>query len=193
LTGIPETLLEASDGMLYGTARGNYYGHSSLFQLNPATGQVKTIYKFDPLVAACECILAQATDGKIYGVSYNGGAYTGGTVFSMDLGLPKPLPHVGTINPTSGSAGQSILLFGDVLLGATAVSFNGAPATTFTVPSNQGIWATVPSGATTGPITVTTPNGSYTTTQAFTVQTNTARAKRKNQSRTGQYTIAKKS
>ncbi|MGC9951008.1 MAG: hypothetical protein ABSF64_31995 [Bryobacteraceae bacterium] len=56
------------------------------------------------------------------------------------------------------------------LLGTTAVSFNGTPATSFGVPSSQGVWVTVPAGATTGPVTVTTPNGSFTTTDVFTVQ-----------------------
>lgn len=173
--GIPETLMEASDGMLYGTAKGEfaagYHGYSSVFQVNPSTGQFKTIYNFtDPLIAECECILIQGTDGKIYGADYNGGTYTGGTIFVMDLGLPKPLPHVSTIVPQAGSVGQRVLLFGDGFLGTTAVSFNGVPATTFTVPSHQGTWAAVPAGATSGPITVTTPNGSFTTKKSFTIE-----------------------
>jgi len=173
--GIPETLMEASDGMIYGTARGlfggGYTGYSSVFQVNPKTGKFKTIYNFtDALIAECECTLVQGTDGKLYGADFNGGTYVGGTIFVMDLGLPKPLPHVGNVIPQSGRVGQSILLFGDGFLGTTAVSFDGTPATTFTVPSHQGIWATVPSGATTGPITVTTPNGSFTTKISFTVQ-----------------------
>jgi hypothetical protein len=170
--GIPETLVEASDGMLYGTTQGEYYHglNSSVFRVDPSTGQFQTIYKFTPGIAECGCILIQGTDGKIYGVDGNGGTYGGGTVFVMDLGLPKPLPHVGTINPQAGSVGQQVLLFGAGMLGTTSVSFNGTPATTFTVPSGQGIWATVPTGATTGPITVTTPNGSFTTKNSFTVQ-----------------------
>jgi hypothetical protein len=173
--GIPETLMEASDGMLYGTAKGEFaagfHGYSSVFQVNPSTGQFKTIYNFtNPLIAECECILIQGTDGKIYGVDFAGGTYSLGTVFVMDLGLPKPVPHVSAMVPKAGSVDQRVLLFGDGLLGATAVSFNGTPATTFTVPSHQGIWAAVPAGATTGPITVTTPNGTFTTKKDFTVE-----------------------
>ncbi len=62
-----------------------------------------------------------------------------------------------------------MLLWGDALLGTTAVSFNGTPAPGFGVPSKQGIWVQVPAGATSGPVTVTTPNGTYTTPQSFTV------------------------
>ncbi|MGO4883618.1 MAG: hypothetical protein ACLP59_22780 [Bryobacteraceae bacterium] len=50
------------------------------------------------------------------------------------------------------------------------MSFNGTLATKFSVPSSQGVWVWVPEGATSGPITVTTPNGSFTTMQGFTVQ-----------------------
>jgi hypothetical protein len=38
------------------------------------------------------------------------------------------------------------------------------------VPSSQGVWVDVPAGATSGLVTVTTPNGTFTTTQIFTVQ-----------------------
>jgi len=70
----------------------------------------------------------------------------------------------------AGDVGQQVLLWGSNLLGATAVNFNGTAATTFKVASVQGVYADVPNGATTGPITVTTPNGSSTTSQSFTVQ-----------------------
>jgi hypothetical protein len=170
--GIPETLLQASDGMLYGTARGLYQVSqtSSIFRLNPNTGAFTTIYgPLSPTQGSCECQLIQGSDGKLYGVAENGATYGGGTVFVLDAGLPPPKPHVGLFVPQTGSAGQRILLWGGSLLGATAVAFNGTAATQFKVASNQGIWVNVPLGATTGPISVTTPNGTYVTTQSFTV------------------------
>ena len=170
--GIPETLLQASDGMLYGTARGLYQVSqtSSIFRLNPNTGAFTTIYgPLSPTQGSCECQLIQGSDGKLYGVAENGATYGGGTVFVLDAGLPPPKPHVGLFVPQAGSAGQRILLWGGSLLGATAVAFNGTAATQFKVASNQGIWVNVPLGATTGPISVTTPNGTCVTTQSFTV------------------------
>jgi hypothetical protein len=56
------------------------------------------------------------------------------------------------------------------LLGAAAVSFNGTAAATVRNISANYVFATVPAGATTGPITVTTPNGTASSPGPFTVQ-----------------------
>jgi hypothetical protein len=173
-TGIPETLLEASDGMIYVTTRGFFeqgLGYSSVLRLNPSTGKVSTVYEFTNAAnGECECRFVQASDGKLYGVTANAGTFQLGTIFSLDLGLPKPPPRIGYIGPKSGDAGDNILLFGSGLFNTSAVSFNGTPATSFEVPSSQGVWVKVPTGATTGPITLTTPAGIVTTTEIFTVQ-----------------------
>ena len=113
----------------------------------------------------------EGMDGKLYGVTPRGGPYPGvGAIFSLDIGLPKPLPVVSGLFPASAAAGQKVILWGNYLLGATSVTFNGIPATIVRSTSKQSVMATVPTGATTGPVTVTTPNGSFTTTQNFTVQ-----------------------
>lgn len=69
-------------------------------------------------------------------------------------------------SPTFGPAGTSVTITG--FTGATAVSFNGAAAT-FTVDPSGTITTTVPAGATTGRITVTTGSGPLITTTRFTV------------------------
>lgn len=67
-------------------------------------------------------------------------------------------PTVTSIAPTSGGPGTSVTLTGTTFTGATAVSFNGTAAP-FTVLSPTSIVTSVPSGARTGSITVTTPGG----------------------------------
>jgi cytochrome c peroxidase len=71
--------------------------------------------------------------------------------------------------PTFGPAGTSVTITGTAFTGATAVSFNGV-ASAFTEGPAGTITTTVPAGATTGPITVTTPSsGPLVTTTRFTV------------------------
>jgi hypothetical protein len=75
-----------------------------------------------------------------------------GVIFSLDTGL---VPFVKTI-PAFGIVGQDVGILGNNLTGATAVSFHGIP-TKFTVVSDTEIDATVPAGAITGTVHVTTP------------------------------------
>ncbi len=70
---------------------------------------------------------------------------------------PGVAPVISSI-PANGTVGTAIIITGQGFTGATAVSFNGATAI-FTVNSATQITAIVPSAATSGTISVTTPNG----------------------------------
>ena len=72
-------------------------------------------------------------------------------------------------SPTSGVVGAVISLQGTGFTGTTAVRFGGVNAPTFTVASDNEIWATVPAGAISGNIGLTTPLGPATSPSAFTV------------------------
>ena len=61
--------------------------------------------------------------------------------------------------PTNSPAGTTVTINGINFIGATAVAFNGTPASSFSVTNNTIIGATVPGGVITGPISVTTPAG----------------------------------
>ena len=78
-----------------------------------------------------------------------------------------PAPVITSISPNSGPVGTSVTITGRDLAGATEVRFNGAIAS-FNVFGNQ-ISASVPAGATTGPITVVTPGGTGVSSDLFTV------------------------
>ena len=70
-------------------------------------------------------------------------------------------PQVTGISPTSGSSagGDTIIITGSGFTGATGVSFDGTPASAFTVDSDTQITAISPAGTGTVDITVTTPDG----------------------------------
>ena len=79
-----------------------------------------------------------------------------------------PAPTVSSFSPNNAGVGVSIVISGSAFTGATAVTFNGTSAA-YNVDSDAQITAVVPSGATTGPIAVTTAAGTGTSASNFTV------------------------
>ena len=77
-------------------------------------------------------------------------------------------PIITTFTPTTGPVGTRVKITGSNLENATSVKFNGKVATIKRDFANK-LKAVVPAGATTGPITITTPVGSVTSTGSFTV------------------------
>ncbi|HTS68707.1 MAG TPA: choice-of-anchor tandem repeat GloVer-containing protein [Terriglobia bacterium] len=173
LANFPATGLFEPGGLLLAAADGNVYGTTNsndIFRYDLSAKKLELVYHLNLGEGRCYCQLIEGMDGKLYGVAPTGGYVGAGTVFSLEIGLPKPPPSVTGLYPSSGAAGKQVILWGNYLLGATAVSFNGTPANNFKSTSVQSIATKVPTGATSGPVTITTANGSYTTTQSFTVQ-----------------------
>jgi spore coat protein U-like protein len=81
----------------------------------------------------------------------------------------KIVPSITSFTPANGPVGTQVVITGMSLSQATAVKFGTVAATAFTVNSNTQITVTVPSGAVTGKISVTTPGGGATSSTAFTV------------------------
>lgn len=71
-------------------------------------------------------------------------------------------PHITSVAPVFGHEGSVVNIIGQGLSTASQVSFNGTVAS-FVVVSPTQLRAVVPVGATTGPISVTTPLGVATT------------------------------
>ncbi|MGA7449382.1 MAG: IPT/TIG domain-containing protein, partial [Terriglobales bacterium] len=86
------------------------------------------------------------------------------------LGSIQILPLITNLDPPSGPVGTQVGIVGGGFAGATAVSFGGVAARNFTVVSPTLIQAIVPTGAETGKVTVTTPNGTATSKQKFRVK-----------------------
>jgi uncharacterized repeat protein (TIGR03803 family) len=164
-------LIQASNGTFYGTTSAGGTADCSLgqpcgtiFSLTSA-GTLTTLHSFDLTDGEKpEAGLVQDTDGTFYGVTYEGGASNYGTIFSEAVGLHA---FVETL-PTSGLVGASVKILGTNLTGATSVTFNGKAAT-FTVVSGSEITTHVPTGATTGLVTVTTPSKVLKSAQKFRV------------------------
>lgn len=78
-------------------------------------------------------------------------------------------PTITSFSPTSGGAGSQVSIIGNnFIFGHTTVTFSGVAApVNGTVTSGSVVVATVPSGAVTGPLTVTTTAGSAASTSNF--------------------------
>jgi uncharacterized repeat protein (TIGR03803 family) len=190
---VPEAgLLQATDGNFYGTtAFGGAHSASlcdygktcgTLFQITPAR-TLTTLHSFCADMsqlgncgdgALPTTSLVQATHGGIYGTTYTGGlggesdtTYYDccGTVFFLSMGLGPFIETVGT----SREVGATVTILGNDLGRTSSVAFNGTAAT-FTVVSSTEITATVPTGATTGFVTVTTPIATLTSNKKFRVE-----------------------
>jgi hypothetical protein len=70
----------------------------------------------------------------------------------------NPLPVINNFTPLSGTVGSTVIINGSGFINVSSVKFNGTSAS-FTVNSSIQITATVPSGATSGNISVTTACG----------------------------------
>jgi hypothetical protein len=81
---------------------------------------------------------------------------------------PVPAPTITKIKPAKGKVGKKVTVKGTNLLHATSVEFNGVVAVVTKDTATQ-IVTTVPTGATTGSISVTTAGGTATSSKSFKV------------------------
>ncbi|MFQ5636535.1 MAG: IPT/TIG domain-containing protein [bacterium] len=79
------------------------------------------------------------------------------------------VPVVSSFSPAAGVVGDEVTLTGLNFTGTVEVAFNGTPAAAYTRDSDTQLRATVPSGATTGVISVTNSDGAGSSSADFTV------------------------
>ena len=157
----------ATDGNFYGTAQQggtgtcvNVLGCGVVYQLTPS-GTQTLIHDFQGTDGSAPLFgVSQTTLGYFVGTAFEGAidgpcfdAQLGcGTVFAFSTGLGPSVTFVN--NP--GLVGQTVGILGHGLTGTTVVSFHGVAAS-FSVVSDTYITATVPAGATSGYVDVSTP------------------------------------
>jgi uncharacterized repeat protein (TIGR03803 family) len=189
-----QELVQASDGNFYGTTdSGGIKGDGTVFKLamglapfvktQPTSGKVGAAVKIFgtnltgatsvsfngtpatfTVVSSSEItttVPAGATTGTVQ-VATPGGTLTTNVVFRVT-------PVITGFTPPSGLVGTQVTINGVSLTQTGKVTFGGVNATAFTVNSDTQVTATVPKGARTGRIAITTPGGTATSATSFTV------------------------
>ena len=154
-------LVQASDGNLYGVTFGGQ-GGSHLYSWS-FTGGFTDLGAF-PVTTESTQGLLQNTNGLFYGTSWVYGPDNSGYIYSIDMGLSPFITFV----RAQGKVGSTAQILGNGLTGTTSVTFNGVPAS-FAVVSDTYLTATVPTGATTGPVVVDTSTGALNSNKSFKV------------------------
>jgi len=157
--------VQGTDGNFYGaTTYGGANKDGTIFKIN-GTGKFTLLHTFDATDGASpNSGLMQSTNGNFCGTTPTAGSGGYGTVFSLNEDLR---PFVET-NPTSGKVGAPVIILGNNLIGTNRVNFDGTPAA-FTVVSSTEIQTTVPTGAKTGAVEVTTPTATLKSNVVFRV------------------------
>ncbi|HEY6338690.1 MAG TPA: choice-of-anchor tandem repeat GloVer-containing protein [Candidatus Sulfotelmatobacter sp.] len=162
----PQVLMLATDGNFYGTAiNAGSASCGTIFKVTLA-GAFSVVYNFDN-THGCNpaSYLTEGTDGLLYGVTGAGGANGNGVFYSLDVGLS---PFI-TLQSVSGKAGSTVGILGQGFDSSSVVKFNGTAATKVTLTGTTYITATVPPGANTGLVTVTTGATTLTSTHTYLV------------------------
>ncbi len=138
------------------TIRGLHFTATSLvtFDLRPALFTTVS----DSVIHAT--VPAGARTGFIEVSTPNGSMTSAGTFIVA--------PRIASFSPRQAPVGSTITITGENFLYTSSVRFNGLP-TPFSISSDVRITATVPTGATNGPISVTNPGGTAVSDSTFRV------------------------
>ena len=189
-------LLQATNGNFYGTTYGggaSGTGYGTVFSLSVGLGPFveakptfgkenakigilgqgfnsSSVVKFGGtkattvVLSGTTFLTATVPTGALTGaVTVTTGTTTLTSVKTFDV-----LPTITSVTPEGGPVGTSVTIKGTGLKQARKLTFDGKSAI-YTVVSDAEVTADVPTGATTGKITVTTRGGSVTSATSFTV------------------------
>ena len=187
------TLRQHTNGKLYGEATsGGGLGHGALYSFNLGLAPFILVQPTAGIVSQPVSVMGQGLLG-ITSLVFNL-THASATIFSdtyittnvppgattgvvkvtipgktLKSGKFRVIPVVLSFSPPSGPVGTSVTITGNSFTGATQVTFGGGKKAVFAVNSYTQITATVPVGAVTGTIQVTTPGGTASSPSSFTV------------------------
>jgi len=114
-------------------------------------------------------VVPTSASSGLIAVTNSSGTGVSSAGFTVTGTLPPP-PIVSSFSPTQGAIGTPVTISGSNFTGANSVTFNTTSTTSLTVNSDSSITVSVPIGASTGPVSVTTPlGGTGTSSTSFTV------------------------
>jgi uncharacterized repeat protein (TIGR03803 family) len=190
----PLTLFQHTSGLFYGfTERGGSYDGGVFFSFDAGLPAFVRLLPAANRVGGMAEFLGQGFTGTT-NVSFNGvpasftvktdtyltaavpvGAETGFVTVTTPSGTLQSnvkfrvMPQILDFTPSSGPVGTQLVITGVSLAQATKVTFAGVKATAFNVDSDNEVTATIPEGAKTGKISITTPGGLVHSAGEFTV------------------------
>jgi uncharacterized repeat protein (TIGR03803 family) len=163
-------LLQATDGNFYGANLGGGIGNEGgLYQLTSTDAFSGFLFgSLNPPTDGTQPSgpLLQHTNGTIFGIANsNGPSEDDGTVFSLNIGAS---PFIKLVTPVyEGKEETQVGILGQGFGGSSVVKFGGTAATTTELTGTTFILATVPSGALTGKVTVTTGSTTLSTSATY--------------------------
>lgn len=153
-----QPLTQGTNGLLYGVATdcgGGGCSQAGLFDIT-TKGVYDNLYLFPLGPSNSEqpsSPLLLSTNGTLYGTAEAGGANGVGSVYRFSTAFS---PFISLVNVTSGDVGAQVGILGQGFSSKSVVKFGGTEATKTTLTGSTFILATVPTGALTGDVTVTT-------------------------------------
>jgi uncharacterized repeat protein (TIGR03803 family) len=172
---VPNTLLQASDGNLWGTTvadTGNS-GYGWVYSITTAGASLTSVHLSSAVGFTPDAPLIQATNGNLYGTAFEGGrtnpCCSFGSIFVVSAGLAAPKPSVTNSGLEMTGTGGTLAIHGSNFTGATGVLVDGR-SVDFEVTSDGVIKATLPSGVTGNRIEVLGPDGSSSASEEFETQ-----------------------
>jgi uncharacterized repeat protein (TIGR03803 family) len=165
----PNNLLQASNGNFYGASyaggsgnQGSFYELTSDNVFSAFVLDDNSLYGDSPLTS-----VMQHTNGTLYSTTTANGVDGYGEFMSFDIGASAFISLVGPV--PSGTEGTQVQILGQDFTSSSVVKFGGVASTDVQLTGSTFIEATVPSGALTGSITVTTASGTLSTLATFDV------------------------